>query len=72
MRYVAERDGGWDALPRLLERCARGEGLFGEFLLQRTAGPGLRSLVADCTVANLVQDTAVADGRYGYVRQVAG
>jgi hypothetical protein len=66
VRYVAERAGGWDALPTLFSSCARGESLFAAFLTQRPIAPDLDSLFADWTVANLLQDSAVADGRYAY------
>ena len=66
VRYVAERAGGWDALPTLFSSCARGESLFTAFLAQRPIAPDLDSLFADWTVANLLQDPAVADGRYAY------
>ena len=32
LRYVAERGGGWDALPDILSACARGENLFASYL----------------------------------------
>jgi len=66
IRYVAERSGGWDALPRLLEPCTRGEGLFSDFLKQQPLAPDVDSLFSDWAVANLVQDASVADGRYSY------
>src|SRR6266851_5093184 len=66
VRYVAERAGGWDALPTLFSSCARGESLFTAFLAQRPIAPDLDSLFADWTVANLLQDASVADGRYAY------
>lgn len=66
VRYVAERAGGWDALPRLYATCARGEALFGAFLQQQPLDPDVDSLFADWTVANLVQDPSVADGRFAY------
>ena len=66
LRYVAERAGGWDTLPRLFEACSRGEGLFATFLARVPISPDVDSLFADWTVANLVQDPLVADGRYGY------
>ena len=66
LRYVAERAGGWDALPRLFETCSRGEGLFSAFLTWDPIAPDVDSLFADWTVANLLQDPSVADGRYSY------
>ncbi|MDQ6670084.1 MAG: immune inhibitor A [Chloroflexota bacterium] len=66
MRYVAERDGGWNALPDLLQTCARGEDLFSAFLARQPIAPDMDSLFADWTVANLLQDATVADGRYAY------
>ena len=66
MRYVAERAGGWDALPSLLEPCARGEALFSEFLKQQPLAPDVDSLLTDWAVANLVHDASVGDGRYSY------
>jgi hypothetical protein len=66
LRYVAERAGGWAALPRLFETCARGEALFDAFLQRQPIAADLPSLVADWSVANLVQDGTVADGRYAY------
>jgi hypothetical protein len=66
LRYVAERGGGWDALPRLFATCARGESLFTAFLARQPIAPDVDSLLADWTVANLVQDTTAADGRFGY------
>ncbi|HLZ31684.1 MAG TPA: hypothetical protein VKV73_30550 [Chloroflexota bacterium] len=68
VRYVAERAGGWSALPNLLQTCARGEGLFAAFLTRQPIAPNLDSLFADWTVANLVQDPTVADGRYAYAK----
>ncbi len=66
IRYVAERAGGWDALPHLLASCNRGEALFGEFLKQQPLASDVESLFTDWAVANLVQDSAVGDGRYAY------
>ncbi len=66
LRYVAERGGGWDVLPRLFESCTRGEGLFADFLKREPLAPDVESLFADWAVANLVQDPSVGDGRYSY------
>src|SRR5262249_37654509 len=66
LRYVAERAGGWDALPDLLGRCIRGEGLFSAFLVTSPIAPDVESLFSDWTVANLLQDPTFGDGRYGY------
>jgi immune inhibitor A len=66
LRYVAERAGGWDALPRLFQTCARGEGLFSAFLSGDPIAPDVDTLFADWTVANLLQDASVGDGRYSY------
>jgi len=66
LRYVAERAGGWPALPRLLETCARGEALFADFLSREPIAPDVESLFTDWTVANLVQDSSIEDGRYAY------
>jgi hypothetical protein len=64
LRYVAER--AWQALPRVFATCARGEALFASFLAEEPLAPDLDSLFADWTVANLLQDNSVADGRYAY------
>jgi hypothetical protein len=66
LRYVAERAGGWDALPDLLHPCLRGENLFSAYLTHHPIAPDLDSLFSDWTVANLLQDSTVADGRYAY------
>jgi immune inhibitor A len=66
LRYLAERGGGWDALPQLFESCTRGEGLYADFVKREQLAPDLESLFTDWTVANLVQDPNVADGRYAY------
>jgi hypothetical protein len=66
LRYVAERAGGWDALPDLLGPCARGENLFSTFLAHAPIDPDLDTLFSDWTVANLLQDGSVGDGRYAY------
>jgi immune inhibitor A len=66
MRYVAERAGGWDALPSLLATCARGEALFSAFLTRDPIAPDVDGLFTDWTVANLLQDGSVGDGRYLY------
>lgn len=66
VRYVAERAGGWDALPSLFATCGRGEELFSTFLAKQPIAPDLDSLFSDWTVANLLQDASVADGRYAY------
>jgi immune inhibitor A len=66
VRYVAERGGGWGVLPQLFANCARGEDLFSAFLQQQPLAADFESLFADWTVANLLQDAAVADGRYVY------
>jgi immune inhibitor A len=66
MRYVAERAGGWEALPELLTPCVRGENLFAAFLTRHPIAPDLDTLFSDWTVANFLQDASVADGRYGY------
>ncbi len=66
LRYVAERAGGWDALPDILGSCARGENLFAGYLTRNPIDPDVDSLFSDWTVANLVQDPSVADGRYAY------
>jgi immune inhibitor A len=49
-----------------LSTCARGENLFSAFLTTHPIAPDVDSLFADWTVANLVQDKSIADGRYGY------
>jgi immune inhibitor A len=66
MRYVAERAGGWDSLPDLLQTCARGEGLFAAFLGRHPIAPDVDTLFSDWTVANLLQDPSIDDGRFGY------
>jgi immune inhibitor A len=66
VRYVAERYGGWDALPELLAACAKGPDLFARFLESRGQAPDFDALFADWTVANLVNDPLVGDGRYAY------
>jgi hypothetical protein len=66
VRYVAERAGGWDALPKLFASCARGESLFSAFLTRQPLAPDFDSLFADWTVANYLQDASIADGRFGY------
>jgi hypothetical protein len=66
LRYLAERAGGWDALPLLFASCARGEALISDFLTRDPIAPDLDSLFADWTVANLLQDPSAADGRYAY------
>jgi hypothetical protein len=66
LRYVAERAGGWDALPDLLSTCARGEALFSAFLGRYPIAPDVDGLLSDWTVANLLQDPSVAGGRYAY------
>lgn len=66
LRYVAERAGGWDALPDMLMTCARGENLFAQYLRQHPIAPDLDSLFSDWTVANLLQDASIGDGRYAY------
>lgn len=66
VRYVAERTGGWDALPEMFGPCLRGEDLFGQYLATRGIPERADDLFADWAVANLVNDPTVADGRYGY------
>jgi len=66
VRYVAERGGGWDALPRLFEACARGEALFNGFVQREQLAADLESLFTDWAVANVVQDPTLADGRFAY------
>ncbi|MBV9354676.1 MAG: immune inhibitor A [Chloroflexi bacterium] len=66
VRYVAERYGGWDALPALLQPCLRGPALFDRFLQQVGSSEHFDDLFTDWTVANLVGDAGLADGRYGY------
>src|SRR4029077_15212771 len=66
LRYVAERSGGWDALPEILSSCARGENLFGAYLARNPIDPDVETLFSDWTVANVLQDGSVADGRYAY------
>jgi immune inhibitor A len=66
LRYVAERSGGWDALPNILSSCARGESLFGAYLARNPIDPDVDTLFSDWTVANVLQDGSVADGRYAY------
>lgn len=66
LRYLAERAGGWDALPILFGTCARGEAQVSAFLAADPVAPDFDSLFADWTVANLLQDASVADGRYSY------
>jgi hypothetical protein len=66
LRYVAERSGGWDALPDILSSCARGENLFSAYLARNPIDPDVESLFSDWTVANVLQDASVADGRYAY------
>jgi hypothetical protein len=66
VRYVAERAGGWNALPDLLGTCARGEDLFSAFLNRDPIAPDVPSLFSDWTVANLLQDPSAGDGRFAY------
>jgi hypothetical protein len=66
LRYVAERSGGWDALPDILGTCARGENLFSAYLARNPIEPDVETLFSDWSVANLLQDAAVGDGRYAY------
>jgi immune inhibitor A len=66
LRYVAERAGGWDALPDLLQTCVRGEGLFAAFLGRHPIAADVDTLFSDWTVANFLQDPRVGDGRFGY------
>jgi immune inhibitor A len=66
LRYVATRGGGWDMLPDLLAPCARGENLFSQYLAQHPLAPDFDSLFSDWTVANVLQDGSVGDGRYAY------
>jgi hypothetical protein len=66
LRYVAERAGGWDALPDILTSCARGENMFAAYLARNPIDPDVDTLFSDWTVANLLQDASVADGRYAY------
>ena len=68
VRYVAERGGGWDVLPRLFETCARGEALFNSFLQGQPLAADFDNLFTDWTVANLLQDASVGDGRFAYAR----
>src|SRR5205814_4415217 len=60
LRYVAERAGGWGALPDMLQTCARGEQLFSAFLARDPISPDLDSLFSDWTVANLLQNASIA------------
>ncbi len=64
--YVTGRAGGPSGLPGLLETCARGEELFQRFLERQAGGQGFDRLFADWTVANLLDDPALDDGRYAY------
>jgi len=69
LRYVAERAGGWDALPGLIQSsCARGEALITHFLEQQKPpiAADVETLFTDWATANLIQDPTVADGRYAY------
>ena len=66
LRYVAERGGGWDVLPDILSGCARGENLFASYLARNPLDADVDTLLSDWTVANLLQDGSVADGRYAY------
>ena len=66
LRYVIERAGGWDALPSLFASCARGERQVSAFLAADPIAPNFDSLFSDWTVANLVQDASVEDGRFAY------
>jgi immune inhibitor A len=66
LRYVAERGGGWEALPDLLAPCLRGESLFASFLSRNPIDPDVDTLFSDWTVANLLQDGSVGDGRFAY------
>jgi hypothetical protein len=66
LRYVAERAGGWDALPRLFASCARGESLFNGFFTREPVTSDMDTVFGDWVVANLLQDPAVLDGRYAY------
>ncbi len=66
LRYVAERAGGWDALPDILGSCSRGESLFANYLSRNPLAPDVEMLFSDWSVANLLQDASVADGRFAY------
>lgn len=64
MRYASTRLGGPGVLPELIAGCGRGTALF-----DRDAASGGWSfdrLFQDWVVANLLDDSTVADGRYGY------
>jgi immune inhibitor A len=66
VRYFVERNGGWDALPELLAACAKGTDLFARFLTSRGQSSDFDPLFADWTVANLVNDSSVGDGKYAH------
>ncbi len=65
-RYVVQRSGGVQALPDILGTCLKGEELFEHALRQRGADETFDQLFADWAVANLLDDSSIGDGRYGY------
>ncbi len=64
--YLVDRGGGPAILPDVLGPCAKGERLFQGFLQRHGWEETLDELFADWTVANLLNDRTVEDGRYGY------
>lgn len=67
LRYVVDRFGGPAVIPDLLSGCDRGVETVQRFLDRRVGSMRFHELFADWTVANLVNDRGVADGRFGYI-----
>jgi hypothetical protein len=65
-RYLMERGGGPDALADLARAGGQGLETVERYARARGIAGGGEGLFRDWLVANLLDDTALADGRYGY------
>lgn len=66
LEYFAQRLGGHDVLRELIATPGQGLRLFERYLARHTDAPLLEDLFRDWTIANLLNDPTLADGRYGY------
>lgn len=64
LEYFAQRFGGYDSIAALITTPGTSTNTFEQYLARR--GARFDDLFRDFVIANLLNDRAIADGRYGY------
>jgi immune inhibitor A len=72
LSYLGEHYGGYEIMASLTADEAYGAAGVEDLLRERGAGVGFSEVFADWTVANLINDRSVGDGRYGYALRESG